>query len=519
MSPQVHVVDADIFGVADEINTVVQTAGSEDVASVGSWALREESEPPPVVFQAFSITPQVASYFVRSSVVQELATSSLVTEETRRKVFHGQLELDWTLCNPANDRRLVGSLRGCLFSGSANTGLLILAGLLCCWITSVAADVPEYVEISAADSLECTQLLSRNALKALLLAIQVPMCWVNGAIYMLAHAFFFKSAVPVRVTQICVALTVFLALVGSTVVVIGDPKTVWGEEGLPGFAGIWLTVTNICGIGILAFAMCYPNEHDHGRRVISNKQEASSFALHLLLNSIFVQALFYATEAISTTSLGPEMTIVLLFLSVSLVKFFLKRSFTSFNRVPSTAISFMMFWFQVGVYLSFRLQLQQEDLTICLTTSLAASAVEAITRCCSVVYAKWRYNRHVRSRRATTALRLLDVFIADMVTDILAEYSAIAIAGVLSMAAHEVTFVSVNIGSVTAAAMTALLQLFLEVLTDAATLYFTLAMLPISLEGFFNEKGSMRRMTSYVAVTCLFMLGLLNLRIRIRCFA
>mmetsp|Transcript_31587 Transcript_31587/g.42675 ORF Transcript_31587/g.42675 Transcript_31587/m.42675 type:complete len:156 (+) Transcript_31587:1-468(+) len=148
--------------------------------------------------------------------------------------------------------------------------------------------------------------------------------------------------------------------------------------------------------------------------------------------------------------------------------------------------------------------------------SAAAGCMEVLTRVASVLIGKCAYNRLVRQGRSENALRIMDVFLFDMATDILAETSGIFMATSMSWFANKDLFVD-TAGQSEHVWASLIIQLSFEVLSDVVSVIIALATLPISLEGVLKVLRA-PMLLSFLGAAMTYSAGTLNMRVNIECF-
>jgi len=305
-----------------------------------------------------------------------------------------------------------------------------------------------------------------------------------------------------------------LLLAGSATVASSDALWVWGSRGGVGFAGIWVLAMNACGIvGVVMLLIWRSGERNEAWRPLR------ALLLYMLLLSAVtsVQATFYAVESLRQTTLSPFLGVAVLLFLLKVIEFFLKMSFHILHHLPAAVCAYVTFCFQVGGYLSLRLYLANEpDLIRTIGVSAAAGCIEVAMRVSSGLIGKCFYNHLVRQGRPERALRIMDVFVFEMVTNILSEISGVFMATSMSFFANRDLFID-TAGQSEHVWSFLIFQLIFELLSDLVSVSLVLAALPISLEGFFRLlSGPM--LLSFIGAAMTYAAGLLNVRINIECF-
>eukprot|EP00928_Gymnodinium_smaydae_P046168 TRINITY_DN30762_c0_g1_i1.p1 TRINITY_DN30762_c0_g1~~TRINITY_DN30762_c0_g1_i1.p1 ORF type:complete len:536 (-),score=65.08 TRINITY_DN30762_c0_g1_i1:139-1746(-) len=480
-----------------------------------------------LVYRGLSVTPKVFAPFVTYETDETAASSAssssdVVNEERLRQFLHGRLELPWTLCNPFADKRLISSL-WCVFSRTAIVVMVLttLTYAVCAW-TSNAAFVKEPVNVLIAgkDPPEaCRSWRTSAQLKSLLLSLDVPFFLFLGLGYTCASANSLASSPSTYPLVSVFALEMVLVLIGSLFVAFKDPKWIWGEKGSLAFAGIWIIVLNLCGIFAMAFGLTAA--HDADKRVVRRRISAARFALVLFTSASLLQTMFYFVEYLAGTGMHAAFGLCILFsvafMSMSLIKFLMRQ----WMKMPTLAICFMLYWFQAGSYMSFRLYLQSEgDMHVFALTTLTAASLEIALRIGVVVIAKFAYNYYVKQGDHAMALRVLDIHVASVWVDILGEWAAIVVASVFGASVDDSIFEGLGASMQYADAFVGIvvLQCAMEIIADLTSLIIAFAILPVSLEGISMSDGHRLLEVSCIIVSMVFVFSMMNMRVRIDCF-
>lgn len=480
-------------------------------------------DPDTMVYSAFSVTPQVFENFCAAKGAKAsrgVSTGSFLLE--LQAMRNGHAELGWRLCNPFKDRRLALSLM--LLSLHIVAVVVVLSCItaaVCFWTSRAAASSDPVLLLVGGRGLlpsPCgnTRRTDRE-LTRLLLSIDIPFFVCVAMAYCLAMANIValsRRRFPVVLTG---AVGAGLALAGSLIVAFGDPKKMWGTKGSVGFAGIWIVVQSLAGICTLVFGLSSGGPE---QRLVKSKASAAGFGLIYLGSALALQGMYYLVEMLAASGMHAAVGIFLLFVATFCVLTCIKQSVRQWVRVPPLACTFMLYWFQAGSYMSFRLFLQAEEMAVLVVTTIAAALSETALRIGIAVTAKLMYNYYVRRKNAVMALRVLDVHIATLLVDILAEWAAIAIAGVLGAAVDSSAFDGLRIFSTPGGFATTMgLQVSVEVLADIASLVVAFTILPISLEGLFHAPGHWLLEISCIVASVIFVFSTLNMRVRIDCFS
>jgi len=308
-----------------------------------------------------------------------------------------------------------------------------------------------------------------------------------------------------------------LVLAGSLVLVFNDPLEMWGAKNSIGFAGAWVMLQNIVGIGTLLPALSSGTREE---RIVKTRASAARFGLVVLGSAIATSAVYYLVGFMCASGVHPALGLLCLFAFAFLALSAVKCSVRTWLGVPVLACAFWMYWFQVGAYMSFRLLLQaEEDDNLLMLATLAAGFSEMCLRIGMVLTAKCMHNYYARRGNAAMALRVLDVQIAAVLVDIWSEWAAIAMAGVLSRLSDREVFEGLGVPqNLERFVCTMALQIGAELLSDVASLVAAFAILPISLEGLLKARGHRLFEVSCMLVSLVFVFGTLNMKIRIDCF-
>lgn len=478
-----------------------------------------------MVYNAWSVTPQVFTYFAsgdRNTDARDTGSGELLSEHRLHALRHGRAKLQWRLCNPFKDERLSRSLLPlCMYVTMVVVALSCATAAACLWTSHAATPSPPLAGEGVLP-LSCSGIRrTSRELKILLLSIDAPLFTCVGEGYFFAMMNIFAlTPRPDKcpVVWMFVALGAALALAGSIIVAIREPAEVWGAKGSIGFAGIWVVVENATGIGALVMAICSGGLE---RRIVRSRVSAVRFGVVLLSSASALQATFYLVQYFSSTGCHPVFALACLFFATSVVLSAIKLTIRQWLKVPPLACTFMLFWFQAGAYASFRLILQvEENIDMVVVVALAMAVAEVLLRTGMVITAKFFYNYYVGKGDAIMALRVLDLHVATLLVDIVAEWAAIAIAGTLSSTVDAAIFEGLHtVHSPRNFVSTVALQVCIEALGDVASLIIAFAILPVSLEGIFAARGYYLLHTSCMFVSLVFIFTTLNLRVRIDCFS
>ncbi|CAK0844057.1 unnamed protein product [Prorocentrum cordatum] len=479
-----------------------------------------------MVYNAVSITPRVMQYFSEepeAGLGQGNASSGeLISKQRLQALRHGHAKLQWRLCNPLRDSRLARSLCGLsVYASVAVLALSCLTVAACFW-TSHAATPKRPLQVGSDIPLVACEGGRRGSreLRSLLLSIDTPMFIFVAIWHILAMknlTNWVSSPSGTSATWAIGMLGTALTIAGCIVVGIRDPAEVWGTKGSVGFAGIWVGVQNATGICSLAWRL---TRGDRECRIVQSRTSAAHFAFILFSSATAIQGCYYIVGFFEFSGLPPAIGLSCLFAATFAVLSSIKAVLRQWSRVPPLACTFMLYCFQAGAYTSFRLVLQTEesiDMLVGLTITAAVS--EIVLRASVVCTGKLMYNYYVEKGQAAMALRVLDVHVATVLVDILAEWAAIAIAGVLGVAVDETIFDGLrSVYSADGFIGMMALQIGVEVLADVTSVAIAFAILPVSLEGVFASRGHLLLQISCVLVAPIFLFAMLNMRVRIECF-
>mmetsp|Transcript_19289 Transcript_19289/g.37882 ORF Transcript_19289/g.37882 Transcript_19289/m.37882 type:complete len:509 (-) Transcript_19289:238-1764(-) len=498
--------------VPDQVTRTSKVAW-QDTDSVG--------EPP----ESITMCPSMLPYFQPGNADASMPDVETAAREQPTQMpevahhEHSRAVLAWRVCNPFRDGRLLVSLRMlALHVGVVFVALATVSLFICFW---TRAAVSKHAEHMQNENSACLQTWSARELKSLLLSIDIPMFVCLGSGYGQAMLVLYPGIAvcshrwPVLLVYVFELLLVFT---GSIIVASHpNPFSIWGPKDGIGFAGIWISVQTFVGVITITLAATFgPREVCLWKRWHTGCKACTTW----LVSAVSVQGMYYLANTLDAQGVSDAVSVMLMLAAVFLIVTVIKQATRQWRKVPVLATAFMLFWFQTGAYFSLRLFLQYDRRLDELALALWVAAIsEIVLRCALVISGKLLYNYCARNGDLPMALRVLDMHVAALVVDIVAEWAAIAVAGSFGAAIDESIFSGLAIrGSASHAAASMILQLCFECFADVVSLVLAYSLLPVSFMGVFHTRGYLLAEASFIPVALIFAFGTMNIRIRITCF-